>query len=391
MRNQSNLLQKMSVSPQHKLKEKLEDMLQKLISKKHIHHAIIALESDDRSFRWIGTTGDARPNGEPLTEGTPFFIASVTKMYIAAAILKLYEQAKIDLDKPMQEYLPQSLIGGLHTLDGTDYTGLITIRHLLSHATGLPDWLDDRPKGGKGMLERIDQEEDRLIGIEGAIAFVRENLVPHFLPQNLNDSRIKVRYSDTNFQLLIAILENITKKPVHQIFDELIYQSLGLRNTHHPGQKPESLPEAAMCWIGATPLSKPLLMESFRDLISTADDLFIFMRGIVSGILFQFPETALLMQQRWNRFGFPRDMAALRQPGWPIEYGMGMMRFKMPRIYTPFKPVPAVVGHTGASGSWLFYCQELDLYLCGTVDQLTAAPVPYRLIPKLIRYLQEEL
>jgi len=367
---------------------KLDSLLNQLIEKKHIHHAIIAVESGDRSFRWVGAKGDAYPDGTPLHEDTPFFIASVTKLYIAAAVLKLYELKKIDLDQPMTDYLPQSLIEGLHIIDGTEYTGKITIRHLLSHATGLPDWLDDRPKGGKGILEQIDKEEDRLISIEDAIRFVRENLIPHFPPQQLSGSRVKIRYSDTNFQLLIAILEQTMEKPVQQVFDELIYQPLGLRNTYHSGHKPDPLPEPATCWVGETPFEKALLLESSRDLISTVDDQLIFMRGLISGKMFDNPETTRLMQQRWNRFGFPRDMAALRQPGWPIEYGMGMMRFKIPRIYTPFKPIPAVVGHTGVSGTWLFYCPRLDLYLCGTVDQLTAAPVPYRLMPKLLKIMK---
>lgn len=363
---------------------RLESLFQSILSKKPIHHAIIAIESGDRSFRWVRAAGEAHPDGSPVHEDTPYIIASVTKLYIAAAVLKLYEQDKIGLDQSIANYLPQSLIGKLHTMNGTDYTGKITIRHLLSHATGLPDWLDDRPRGGKGLLEQLDKEKDRLISIEDVIEFVRENLTPHFPPQNLDNSRVKIRYSDTNFQLLIAILEHIMEKPVHQIFDELIYKPLGLQHTLHPGHRPEFLPEPAVCWIGGTPFDKPLLLESFRDLISTVDDQLIFMRGLVNGSLFKKPETSRLMHQRWNRFGFPRDMVALRQPGWPIEYGFGIMRFKMPRIFTPFQSVPPVVGHTGVSGSWLFYCADRDLYLCGTVDQVMAAALPYRVIPRIL-------
>jgi hypothetical protein len=35
-----------------------------------------------------------------------------------------------------------------------------------------------------------------------------------------------------------------------------------------------------------------------------------------------------MMQQRWNRFGLPFDQAAMRAPSWPIEYGLGMQRFR---------------------------------------------------------------
>jgi CubicO group peptidase (beta-lactamase class C family) len=109
------------------------------------------------------------------------------------------------------------------------------------------------------------------------------------------------------------------------------------------------------------------------------------MRAIIQGELFRESKTAALMQLHWNRFGFPLDAVAMRLPSWPIEYGLGMMRFQLPRLFTPFKPIPAVVGHTGVTGSWLFYCPEYDLYLCGTVDQLSAAALPFRFVPKLLR------
>jgi D-alanyl-D-alanine carboxypeptidase len=136
--------------------------------------------------------------------------------------------------------------------------------------------------------------------------------------------------------------------------------------------------------------SKPLLLKSFRDLYSTADELLAFMKGLNRGVIFENNHTGSLMGRKWNRFGFPRDLVSLRLPGWPIEYGLGMMRFKLPRILTPFKPVPEILGHTGVSGSWLFYCPELDLYLCGTVDQTAEAALPFRVLPKLLRVFQPE-
>ncbi len=211
-------------------------------------------------------------------------------------------------------------------------------RHLLSLTSGLPDWLEDRPRRGKGLLEQVAEEEDRWIGIEEALEYVRNRLVPHFPPQPLESKRKKVRYSDTNFKLLIAIVERQTGKPLHYIFDELLYRPLDLRNTFHPEQPPaENLPKPASVWIGDKTLNKPLLIKSSRDLFSTADDQLIFMRALISGKLFHDPATANLMQQ-WNRFGFPRDAAAWRLPGWPIEYGFGMMRLKMPRLFTPLWP-----------------------------------------------------
>lgn len=388
-RRKQNFSKKVADPASDRLAAKLEGLLGSLLSRKQVHHAVMALENGDRSFRWIGAAGEAQPGGEPMRENTPFFIASVTKLYIAAAILKLYEQAKVGLNNSIIEYLPESLVNRIHQWHGVDYTEQITIRHLLNHTSGLPDWLEDHPKREKNLLEQVAEEKDRLIGIEEAMEYVRNKLVPHFPPQPPENKRKKIRYSDTNFQLLIAILERQTRKPLHQVFDGLLYRPLGLRNTFHPDQSPaEDIPKPAVVWVGDKPFNKPLLIQSSRDLYGTVNDQLIFMKALINGELFDDPATANLMRQQWNRFGFPRDAAAWRLPGWPIEYGLGMMRLKMPRLFTPFKPIPAIIGHTGISGSWLFYCPELDLYVCGTVDQMTAAALPFRIVPKLLRVFE---
>jgi CubicO group peptidase (beta-lactamase class C family) len=110
-----------------------------------------------------------------------------------------------------------------------------------------------------------------------------------------------------------------------------------------------------------------------------------FLRALTRGQVFDDPQTFNLMQRRWYRFGFPLDPAALRAPGWPVAYGSGLMSFRLPRLFTLAQAMPTVIGHTGSTGSWLFYCPELDVFLCGTVDQLTAGAVPYRIVPKLLQ------
>jgi hypothetical protein len=72
-----------------------------------------------------------------------------------------------------------------------------------------------------------------------------------------------------------------------------------------------------------------------------------------------------------------------------MEYGLGIIRFRLPRLLTPFRPVPELVGHSGVTGSWLFHCRELDIITAGTVDQVRGAAAPYRFVPRLIRALQD--
>ena len=371
----------------------MEDQLARLAARRGVRHAVLGLASGDGALQWSGALA-APGAGEAarLSGNTPFWIASVTKLFIAAAVLRLHEHGALDIDAPAQACIPAEVIGGLHRMNGVDHTPLLTLRHLLAHASGLPDWLEDRPRGGKGILEQLDREEDRLITIAEAMEFVRSRLSPHFAPQDLSARRVRIRYSDTNFQLLMAAIEAASGRSVHAVFEEFFYTPLDLRHTRHPEHRgPKDVEAALPVFDGESRLDKPLLIQSFRDLYSTAEELLRFMRAMVTGQLFERPETARMMQGSWHGFGLPTDAAALRLPGWPIEYGLGMMRLDMPRLFTAFRKVPPIVGHTGVSGTWLFHCAERDLFLCGAVNQMREAALPFRLVPALLRRLPEDM
>ena len=129
-------------------------------------------------------------------------------------------------------------------------------------------------------------------------------------------------------------------------------------------------------------------MRSVWGIYSTAGDTLAFLRSFVCGEVFEDPATLASMQGLWNRFGFPLDRAALRSPGWPIEYGLGIMRFRLPRIFTLLQPMPPVLGHTGSTGCWLLYCPQQEILLTGSVDEATAGAVPYRLVPKILQLIR---
>ncbi len=368
------------------LEKILQQHLQRLAAARQIKHAVAAVESMDGTFKWSGAEGIAHADGTPMTPETPFWIASITKLYTATAILKLHEQGRISIEQPMASYLSGSLINGLHRFNGVDYTGKITLRHLLGHSSGLPDYIEIHRKGEKSLFDKILAEGDMSWSLQDITGIVKDVNSPFFPPQPLEAKQKRVRYSDTNYQLLIAIIEEVTGQPLHEAFGEMIYGPLGLQQTFHPGREPAGpLPPAASLWYKERPLNIPQALASFKDPFSTTGDLLVFMRALLRGELFEDPDTVKLMYTEWNRFGFSISPVG---PGWPIEYGLGMMRMKVPRSLTPFRPFPEVIGHTGATGSWLFYCPPLDILLAGDVSQITAAPVPFQFTPKILRALK---
>jgi len=363
----------------------LEEMFRDITRTRSGNQAIMAVESGDSTFCWVGTSGTTA-SGKPVNAETPFFIASIDKLYNATIAMMLVESGKLDISRSICDYIPEKVTRRLHVHKGHDYTQEITIRHLLTHTSGLPDWLEDYPKGGNSLVEAMLSNGDRAISTDEIISHVRERLSPHFPPQNLTGNRCKVRYSDTNFVLLAEILEGITGLPLHELHRQMLHEPLGLRQTFFSGssQLPAQV-ESMILRANGDPLEIPLLIQSINGIYGTADDLIRFLRKLMSGEVFKNPETLATMMEPCRRFGFPMDKGALRSPNWPIEYGIGVMRFRLPRLLTPFSPVPAVVGHTGSTGCWLFHCPDLDLYFSGSVEDVTAGAFPFRTLPRMLQ------
>jgi CubicO group peptidase (beta-lactamase class C family) len=87
---------------------------------------------------------------QPVTPETIFHMASVTKPFVGTAVMQLVEQGRVDLDSPVTKYLPYFELKD-------DRFASITVRHLLTHTSGMPDVDDyrwDKPEYDAGSLER---------------------------------------------------------------------------------------------------------------------------------------------------------------------------------------------------------------------------------------------
>lgn len=365
---------------------RMERLLERLAGRRHVRHAVLGVATLGGEWSWSGATGAAHPDGTPMRADTPWFLASVTKLYITAVVLRLLEQGTIRLDEPIGTYLPDEFATGLHVRDGVDSTDRITVTHLLGHLSGLPDWLDERPAGERSFVDQVIEGEDRAWTFVEAVRWARDRLAPNFAPSDPAAPRARIRYSDTNFQVLMVMAENVVGRPMAEIYRELLFEPQELAHTWMPADVPaEPSARPATVWIGNRPLDDhPLALRSFADLYASVADVLRFGRALFGGQVFEQSATGELMGRRFRRFGPPRSAAAVRAPSWPIEYGLGLMRFDLPRLLAGGRRLPPLIGHTGSTGSWLWYCPTLGLLLAGTVDQATAAAVPFRVIPRYL-------
>ena len=360
---------------ENNLNSKLQNILDIQIKSKKVLSAVLSVQSGDKVVDWAGAAGYSNHNDKTKMQvDSQFFIASITKVYTAAVIMHLCEKGLLHLEDNISNYLPSSLIEAIHIFKGVDYTSELKVVHLLSQSSGLADYFLDKQRDGENILNKIIKYGDYEWDIEEVMRIVREELNPKLKPDTDN----KAYYSDTNYQLLGRIIEEITSKSLQDVYNEIIFAPLGLRNTYLfnlDAKAKRSQP--AQIYNGDLPIDMPKAMASFKSdggIVSNTQESIIFLRAFLDGTLF--PKSYLKEMQQWRKIFYP------------LEYGYGLMRFKLPRIFSPFKPIPELIGHSGASASFLFYCTDKDLYLAGTLNQIKEQNRPFRMMLNVINALK---
>ena len=181
--------------------------------------------------RWCGeflasvATADDQP---PIVHGPqdrPFFIASATKLFVTAIAARLRASGQLDWDAPFREYLPHVDVAGLVVVDGADHTPHVTVRQLLAHTSGIPDYFEGRrPDGTNTFLQVL--AEDFAWDLGDVIQWTREMPAP-FAPGTPG----RAVYSDTNYQLLGTIIERVTGMSFADAVQAHACDPLGLGDT----------------------------------------------------------------------------------------------------------------------------------------------------------------
>jgi len=142
---------------------------------------------------------------QPMTTATLFDVASLTKVFATTfGVMLLVDRGEIALDAPLATYLPEF---------DREQKRHISIRHLLSHRSGLPPW---RPV----YCHATNKTE--------ALAYLAA--VPLYAPVGA-----RYHYSDLNFMLLGYVVETVSGKPLDRFLGEHLYAPLGLQDTSfHP-------------------------------------------------------------------------------------------------------------------------------------------------------------
>ena len=328
----------------------LQDLIDAECAKDNTHAVLLRVQSGDMTVDFQGSAGGAKPD-------TRFPISSISKMFAATMIMQLVAEGRISLDQKVQSILTGVDLSGLHVVKGVDYGPSLTIRHLIHQTSGLADYYES------DLAADLKANRDRHYGPEDVLQMTRA--LP---PQAAPDSG-KSYYSDTNYQLLGAVIENVTDGTFDQALQHRICEPLGLKQTEVLQGTDMGLPVYQKQLL----LEVPQILASMGPdggIISTPNDLLTFLRAFMQNTLFEAKNAARMRQ--WNRLFFP------------MQYGYGVMRIKLPRWMTLFRATPELIGHSGASGSFAYYAPEQDTYVLGTFNQTDA---PRRPVGFMLRVL----
>jgi len=112
-------------------------------------------------------------------------------------------------------------------------------------------------------------------------------------------------------------------------------------------------------------------------IVSTAREMIIFLKALNEGRIIR--EGTLKLMHHWHKLQFP------------LQYGYGTMHFKLPWFINMVMRVPPVWGHSGSTGAFLYYSEDLNLYMAGSIDQVDSKIKPFILMGKVIRAIQSRL
>jgi len=263
---------------------------------------------DAADYQFEGASGLASLTDEiPMPPDGAFRIGSITKMFTATVIIQLAEDGVLTLDDSLALWLPE-------VADQLPNGDLITLRHLLTHTSGLFNIVEHEAYYADIFSEMVVDEAT------GNVSLACQRRDPHDIlaryvygKDALFEPGAQWRYSNTNYTLLGMVIEKAAGTPLAKAYRSKIYEPLGMSSTFLDCYE-DPLMDVVNGYTGfgddLTDVTE--LHESIGwaagGLVSTAPDLVSFARGLFGGALFE----------------DPNSLTAMTTPALNSGYGMGI-------------------------------------------------------------------
>lgn len=316
-------------------------------------------------LEWSGASGRIRlDDPETLQPDQPFRIASITKIFVAAAIFKLCEQHRLALFGPIAPYLSSRTDNALRRHGYRP--DVITIQQLLAHTSGIYDHASD-PAYSAALIASPHKHWTPAEQIQFAME--------HGKPVGRPGQRFV--YSDTGYVILGEIIEGRMHQPLPACIRKLLgLDALELRSTYFESLEtpPSTKLVLAHQYFGAADFAD--VDPSFDlygggGIVSTTADLNRFLRALLTGRLFSSPQT---LSSALMTIDAEHEAADHLHANLLTTYPFGR------RICW---------GHRGVWASEALYCPDIDLAVSVTLNQSEALDGPE--LKSLVASMAEEL
>ncbi len=341
--------------------QKIEERMTKTFEKdSKLNSASLRIYSDSKGIDLHRTYGEASSRTRPL------YMASVGKLFTSTLIGILRDQNKLNFTDNIQKYVDEEMMNQLHVVKGEDSSNTITIQHLLTHRSGLDDafW---------PLLESLKKDSSKRYTVKELITYSKTQK-PAKYPVGK-----KVHYTDTNYYILGHIIEKVTSMSFEQAMHEYVFDPLNMENTsmlHKTQAKDKNTNTVVPFNINDVQGDR---VSGYADIdyaggsvVSTLDDLLLFMRSLTEGELVNEDTLNTMKGDTYSFF-----------PG--IEYGYG--------IWT-IQPIPIIIpkkyyawGVIGVLGSFMFYHPSTKTYLVGSFNDTRYERKCIRFVMKVLRDL----
>ncbi|WP_399896359.1 serine hydrolase domain-containing protein [Streptomyces sp. BBFR51] len=256
--------------PNAKVQRSLDDLVGD-----HGFPAALASVRDEKGHtrNYTAGVGDRAKKRSRVPVDGQIRIASTTKLYTSTVVLQLVGEGRIGLDTTVETYLP-GLVRG-EGIDGHD----ITVRQLLQHTSGLPNYTETMPKLSEWQHTFVDDYDLLDKAFEEKASF----------PPGKG-----WEYSNTNYTLAGLIVQKVTGRPIGEEITDRIIEPLRLRHTYWPGQGEQTIRERHPHGYGSDTPGGPLFDATELDpswggaagqLIARPSDVNRFLTALMDGKL----------------------------------------------------------------------------------------------------------
>lgn len=185
---------------------KIDDFVESEIERLNIPGASLAIVKGDQ-VEYLQGYGVSNQDGTEMTSQTPIVLGSTTKSFTALAIMQLVEQGKINLEEPVQSYIPWFRV------TEEEASEKITIQHLLNQTSGLSTY-DGQVAMSQGN-QTLKEHVQSLANIELAYPVGGQ-----------------YEYSNLNYNILGLVIEEVTNKSYKEYISEYVFKPLGMNNSY---------------------------------------------------------------------------------------------------------------------------------------------------------------